>query len=62
VARCGYTLQGLSYEELAARHSLPMGTVGVTLHRALHRLRREIATTPKLQNELSLYLRLFLMG
>ncbi len=56
----GYTLEGLTYEELAARHGMPVGTVGVTIYRTLHKLKRQLATTPKLLEELSLYLRMIM--
>lgn len=52
-----YLLEGASYEELARRHGLTVGAVGVILFRTFQRLRRTIRAKPKLLQELSLYLR-----
>lgn len=50
-------LDGLTQEELAKRHDIPLGTVGVTLSRALKALRKEIEKHPGLMKELKEALR-----
>jgi RNA polymerase sigma factor (sigma-70 family) len=48
----GFYFEGLTQEELATRHNIPLGTVGGTLRRALKRLRAAIEAIPGLRNEL----------
>lgn len=47
-----YYLEGMKQAELAERFGMPMGTVGVTLSRALKALRAELARHPRLLKEL----------
>lgn len=47
-----YYLDGLKQAELAERLNMPMGTVGVTLSRALESLRVELRKHPQLMKEL----------
>lgn len=57
----GHLLHGFSYGELAERHALPLGTVGVKLARGLTRLRAELEAKPVLRKEAALYLRSLLL-
>lgn len=57
----GYVLHGFSYSELAKRHQLPLGTVGVKIARGLTRLRAGLDTKPNLKKEAALYLRTLLL-
>ena len=50
-------LDGRTQEDLANRHGIPLGTVGVTLSRALKTLRKEIEKHPGLMKELKEALR-----
>ena len=50
-------LHGRTQEELAEKHNIPLGTVGVTLSRALKTLRKEIEKHPGLMKELKEALR-----
>jgi len=52
-----FFLHGLSYEQIAARHGLAVGTVGVYLKRGLEAMRRLGARHPKLMKELEAFLR-----
>jgi len=52
-----YLLNGVAYKELALKHHIPIGTVGVTLHRGLAKMRRRLAQSPRLMKELRLFLR-----
>jgi RNA polymerase sigma factor (sigma-70 family) len=47
-----YYLDGLKQAELAVTFDMPMGTVGVTLSRALESLREELRKQPRLMKEL----------
>jgi RNA polymerase sigma-70 factor (ECF subfamily) len=47
-----YYLEGMKQAELAQAFGMPMGTVGVTLSRALASLREELAKQPQLMKEL----------
>lgn len=53
----GYYLRGEKQAELAARLDIPIGTVGVTLTRALTSLRKELRKRPGLMKELQEILR-----
>jgi RNA polymerase sigma factor (sigma-70 family) len=48
----GFYLDGLTQAELAEKYGVPIGTVGVTLTRALETFRRELRNHPKLMQEL----------
>jgi len=48
---------GLSYEQIASKHCLAIGTVGVYLKRGLEVIRRSIERQPKLLKELEVFLR-----
>lgn len=52
-----YYTGGLKLREIAEKHHLPLGTVGAMLHRALGKLRAELATQPRLLQELEELLR-----
>jgi RNA polymerase sigma factor (sigma-70 family) len=52
-----FFLHGLSYEQLAAKHGLALGTVGVYLKRGLEAMRRVAQKHPKLLKELEAFLR-----
>ena len=52
-----FFLHRLSYEELAAKHGLAVGSVGVYLKRGLDALRQAAARQPELMKELEAYLR-----
>jgi RNA polymerase sigma factor (sigma-70 family) len=47
-----YYFEGMKQQELAKHFQMPIGTVGVTLVRALKLLRAELARHPKLMKEL----------
>jgi RNA polymerase sigma-70 factor (ECF subfamily) len=47
-----YYVEGLKQAELAEAFGMPMGTVGVTLSRALESLREELRKHPRLMKEL----------
>lgn len=47
-----YYVEGLKQAELAKAFGIPMGTVGVTLSRALESLREELRKQPQLMKEL----------
>lgn len=53
----GYSQEGLTYNQLAQRTGLPLGTVAASIYRSLRRLERELGSTSKLARELLLYLR-----
>ncbi len=48
----GFYLDGLTQAELAEKYGVPIGTVGVTLRRALETFRKELRKHPKLMQEL----------
>ena len=48
----GYYLEGAKQAELAKAFGMPLGTVGVTLSRALESLREEMRKQPRLMKEL----------
>lgn len=52
-----FFLDGLSYEQIAARHRVAMGTVGVYLKRGLDAVRKAGARQPTLLKELEAFLR-----
>jgi DNA-directed RNA polymerase specialized sigma24 family protein len=52
-----YLVHHLAYKELAAKHRLPIGSVGVNLGRSLDKVRAHLQTAPKLLKELSAFLR-----
>jgi DNA-directed RNA polymerase specialized sigma24 family protein len=52
-----FFLHRLSYEELAAKHGLAVGSVGVYLKRGLDALRQAAGRQPELLKELEAYLR-----
>ncbi len=52
-----FFLHGLSYEQLAAKRGIAIGSVGVYLKRGLEELRRVGARHPKLLKELEAFLR-----
>ena len=52
-----FFLRGLSYEEIAHRHNVAVGSVGVYLKRGLESIRKQGARHPKLLKELEAYLR-----
>ena len=52
-----FFLNGLSYEQIATKHGLAIGSVGVYLKRGLEAIRRQGAKHPKLLKELEAFLR-----
>jgi len=52
-----FFIQGLSYEEIARKHRLAIGSVGVYLKRGLEGIRKLGARHPKLMKELETFLR-----
>ncbi len=52
-----FFLRGLSYEEIARRHGLAVGTVGVYLKRGLEAIRKAGERHPELLKELEAFLR-----
>lgn len=54
---CSFVMDGLSYSELAEKHGLPLGTVGVRLSRGLKKIRSGIDASPVLLKEFNAYLR-----
>jgi RNA polymerase sigma factor (sigma-70 family) len=52
-----FFLRGLSYEEIARKHGLAIGSVGVYLKRGLEAIRKLGARHPKLMKELEAFLR-----
>jgi RNA polymerase sigma factor (sigma-70 family) len=52
-----FFLEGLSYEQIASKHGLAVGSVGVYLKRGLETIRRQGAAHPKLLKELEAFLR-----
>lgn len=52
-----FFLGGLSYEQIAARHGVAIGTVGVYLKRGLEAVRKAGARQPTLLKELEAFLR-----
>jgi RNA polymerase sigma factor (sigma-70 family) len=52
-----FFLEGLSYEQIATKHGLAIGSVGVYLKRGLEAIRRQGARHPKLLKELEAFLR-----
>jgi RNA polymerase sigma-70 factor (ECF subfamily) len=53
----GNLLEGLTYKELAEKHAIPIGTVGVNLARGLARVRARLSQSPGLLKEVRLFLR-----
>lgn len=52
-----FFLQALSYEQIAAKHGVAIGSVGVYLKRGLDVMRKSTAQDPKLLKELEAFLR-----
>lgn len=52
-----FIVEGVPYKELAARHHLPIGTVGIQLSRGLKKIRSRIEKNPFLLKEINAYLR-----
>ena len=52
-----FFLDGLSYDQIAAKHGLAIGTVGVYLKRGLEAVRKAGARQPNLLKELEAFLR-----
>jgi RNA polymerase sigma factor (sigma-70 family) len=52
-----FFIHSLSYQEIAAKHNLAVGTVGVYLKRGLEAFRRAAQRRPKLMKELEAFLR-----
>lgn len=52
-----HLLQGLAYKELAEKHQMPIGTVGVNIHRGLLQVRARLEQSPGLLKELRQFLR-----
>jgi len=52
-----FFMRGLSYEQIAAKHNVALGSVGVYLKRGLEAMRRQGAQHPKLLKELEAHLR-----
>lgn len=52
-----FFIRGLSYEQIAAKHSVAVGSVGVYLKRGLEAMRKQGARHPKLLKELEGFLR-----
>lgn len=52
-----FFIQGMSYEEIAKKRGLAMGSVGVYLKRSLEAIRKLGARHPKLMKELEAFLR-----
>lgn len=52
-----FLIHHLPYKELARKHKMPIGSVGVSLARSLEKVRGHLKAMPKLWKELSAYLR-----
>ena len=52
-----YILLEIPYKELAVKHQIPIGTVGVMLSRGLQKTRTRLKDSPHLMKELQLFLR-----
>jgi DNA-directed RNA polymerase specialized sigma24 family protein len=52
-----FLLNGHSYNELAAKHDMPLGTVGVKIARGLKKIRSSLEEKPRLLKELQAFLR-----
>lgn len=52
-----FVVDGVSYKELATRHHLPIGTIGVLLARGLKKIRLRIEKNPVLLKEIMAHLR-----
>lgn len=52
-----FFLRGLSYEEIARKHNIAIGSAGVFLKRGLEAMRKQGSRHPKLLKELEAYLR-----
>jgi RNA polymerase sigma factor (sigma-70 family) len=52
-----FLVRGLSYEQIASKHNVAVGSVGVYLKRGLEAMRKQGARHPKLLKELEAYLR-----
>jgi RNA polymerase sigma factor (sigma-70 family) len=50
-------VQGATYEELGARHGLPLGTACAKVARGLKKIRQRLAAAPTLAKELKAFLR-----
>ncbi len=53
-----FIVEEIPYKDLAQKHSLPIGSVGVYLARGLKKIRSKIEQNPKLLKEINPYLRL----
>ena len=53
----GFYLEGLRQAELAEKYSMPIGTIGATLSRALEAIQKELLKHPELMQELKERLR-----
>ena len=51
-----FYLSELAYSEIVEQFGIPMGTIGAVLQRALKKLRKRIAKSPKIMKELKEYL------
>jgi RNA polymerase sigma factor (sigma-70 family) len=51
------TVDGLSYQELSAKHQMPLGTVCARVARGLKQIRRQLEESPTLMKELRDFLR-----
>ncbi len=52
-----YLLREIPYKDLATKHKIPIGTVGVMLSRGLEKTRTRLKDSPRLMKELQLFLR-----
>jgi len=52
-----YIVLGIPYKELAVKHGMPLGTVGVHLSRTLKKVRRRLEENPRLLKEVRAHLR-----
>jgi RNA polymerase sigma factor (sigma-70 family) len=51
-----HLIHNLTYREIAEKHSMPIGSVGVSLSRGLKKVREHIDDEPKLKEHLQHYL------
>jgi DNA-directed RNA polymerase specialized sigma24 family protein len=47
----------MSYKEMAEKHQLPLGTIGVNLARGLKKVRAGLEQNPRLMKEIRAHLR-----
>ncbi len=52
-----YLVEGIPYKELAEKHEIPIGSVGVHLSRGLRKIRQGIEQKPRLLKEIRNFLR-----